>query len=82
MRHTTDDGALRSVLGDESGRVTGSGEDDDGSGVLLDSSSDGREGESLGSLGGSGSERSELVEEGLVGNGRLGDVRGLGHHPD
>lgn len=81
-QHTTDNGTLRSVLGDKTGRVTRGREDDDGTGVLLDSGSDGGESESLGSLGRSRSERTELVEQGLVGNGRLGNVRGLGHHLD
>ena len=82
LEHTTDNRALRSVLGDETGRVTRGREDNDGTCVLLNSSSDGGEGKGLGSLGRSGSERSKLVEERLVSDGGLGNVRGLGHHPD
>ena len=73
---------MGSELGQEPGRDTTGREDDDGSGTLLDRGSDGGHGEGLGSLGRSGSELSELVEEGLVGNRVLGQVGGLGHDPD
>ena len=81
-RLTTDDRALRSVLGDESSRNTTGGEDDDGTSVLLDGSGNSGEGKSLSGLGGSGSEGPELVEEGLVSDSRLGDEGSLGHHLD
>ena len=79
---TTDDGALGSVLGEESSGNTTGREHNDGSGVLLDSSSDGREGERLGSLGRSRGELSELVKQRLVGDGVFGSESGLGHHFD
>lgn len=81
-RPTTDDGALRSVLGEESGRDTAGREDNDSSGILLNGGGDSGEGKSLGGLGRSGSKLSELVKEGLVGNGVLGGVSSLGHHLD
>ena len=60
-----EDGDLRSVLGDESGGVSGGGEDEDGSGVLLHGGGDGGDGEGLGGLGRSGGEVPEVGEEGL-----------------
>ena len=64
---TTDNGALGSELGQEPGGDTTGREDDDGSGTLFDGSGNGRHGESLGSLGRSRSELSELIEKRLVG---------------
>ena len=81
-RLTTDNRALRSVLGDESSRNTAGGEDDDGTSVLLNRSSDSGEGKSLSGLGGSGSKGSELVEERLVSDSRLGDEGSFSHHLD
>jgi len=79
---TTDDGALGSELGQEPGRDTTGRKDNDGSSALFDGSSNGRHGEGLGSLGGSGSELSELVKDGWVGEGVLGEVGSLGHYLD
>jgi hypothetical protein len=72
--HTTDDGACGSELGQETGGDTTGGENDDGTGILLDRSGNSRHGQSLGSLRGSLGEQSELVKEGWVGESGLGEV--------
>lgn len=59
------DGDLRSVLRDESSSVSRSREDKDGTGSLLVRGGNGSNGESLGSLSGSGSKVSEVVEQRL-----------------
>lgn len=82
MLLTTDDWALGPVLGDKSGRDTTGGEDDDGTSVLLVRGSDSGQSEGLSGLGGSGGELSELVEQWLVSDSRLGEVGSLGHHFD
>lgn len=72
-----EDGHLGSVLGDESGGVSGGGEDEDGSSVLLHGGGDGSDGEGLGGLSGSGGEVPEVGEEGL---GGMEERRGEGQY--
>jgi len=79
---TTDNGALGSELGQEPGRDTTGRKNDDGSSALFNGGSNGRHGESLGSLGGSGGELSELIKDGWVGESVLGEVGSLGHYLD
>lgn len=80
--HTTDDGALRSVLGTETSGSSAGGQDDDGTSVLLNGSRNSGESQSLGGVGGSRSQLPQLVEERRVTDGRLGEESGLGHHSD
>jgi hypothetical protein len=77
-----DDGARRLELGDETSGVSRGRHDDDGTGVLLDSSSDGSHGDSLGSRGRADGHRTEFVEEGRVADGSFGEETGFGHHLD
>lgn len=79
---TTDDRALGSELGQESGRDTTGRQDDDGTCALFDGSGNSSHGQSLGSLGRSGGKLSELVKEGLVGERLFGEECSLGHHLD
>lgn len=74
----TDDGALGAVLGDQAGGDTPcmsactkehgpifnlrGGENNNGTGILLNGSGNGGEGQSLGGLGGAGGEGTKLVE--------------------
>jgi hypothetical protein len=81
-KRTGDDGALGLVLGDEAGGVSGSRHDEDGTGVLLDSSGDGGHGNGLGGRGRADGHSTELVKEGRVADGGLGEEAGLGHHLD
>lgn len=75
-------GAVGSVLGTESGRSTGCGQNNDSSGLLLERGRHGGDGNGLNGLGGSDSQGSHLVEQRSVSNGLLGDETGLVHHLD
>lgn len=77
-----DDGAHGAVLGDEAGGAARGGEDEDGTGVLLEGSRDGGHGASLGSGDGRRHESPELVEGVDVRDGDLGEKAGLVHHGD
>jgi len=80
--HTTDDRALRSVFRTETGGSSTSGQNNDGTGILLDRSRNGSESQGLGGVGRSRSQLPHLVEERRVTDGRLGEESGLGHHSD
>lgn len=77
-----DDGDGGPVLGDEPSRVTCGGEDDDGTGLVIDGSVDGGGSNGLGVLGGSGLEGTGLVEEGRVAEDGLGEGAYVVHHGD
>jgi len=77
-----DDGADGSVLGDEAGGLTTGGEDEDGTGVLLERGGDGGHGAGLGGRDGDGGESTELIEGVDVGDGDLGEQAGLVHDGD
>lgn len=76
------DGADRAVLGQETGSLAAGGEDDNSTGIQLQTGADGSHGDGLGSLGGARSQVAELVEDLEVGNGDLGQQTGLVHHLD
>lgn len=75
-------GTVGSVLGTQSGGGSGCGEHNDGSGLLLERSRDGGDGNGLDGLSGSDGQGSHLVEQRGVGNGLLGNQTGLVHHLD
>lgn len=76
------DGADGAVLGQETGSLAAGGQDDNGTGVQLQTGADGSHGDGLGSLGGARSQVAELIEDLEVRNGDLGQETGLVHHLD
>lgn len=74
-----DDRADGSVLGDEAGGLTTGGEDEDGTGVLLERGGDSGHGARLGGRNGDGSESAELIEGVDVGDGDFGEQASLVH---
>lgn len=74
-----DDGCFGAVLGEETGRVARGGENNDGTGLLLVSSADGRAGNGLGGFGGQSGQGTKFVEDSRVAEDRFSQDTDIVH---
>jgi len=79
-KRTADDGCQRPVLGDQTGCVATGGKNHDSTGLLLRCSSDCGNGYGLGGIGRTRLNGFQLVVQGWVTDGGLGNETSLGHH--